>query len=88
MQIHFTLLKSFLIMVEVRLGVYGVVWIFIHMVFLWNVCMFFCVYSCTCIIILCPCIYILCTIITLTVNNFISIPYDLLFYCFIFYHIY
>ena len=40
MQIHFTLLKSFLIMVEVRLGVYGVVWIFIHMVFLWNVCMF------------------------------------------------
>jgi hypothetical protein len=27
-------------MVEVRLGVYGVVWIFIHMVFLWNVCMF------------------------------------------------
>jgi hypothetical protein len=40
MQIHFTLLKSFLIMVEVRLGVYGVVWLFIHMVFLWNVCMF------------------------------------------------
>jgi hypothetical protein len=40
MQIHFILLKSFLIMVEVRLGVYGVVWIFIHMVFLRNVCMF------------------------------------------------
>jgi hypothetical protein len=40
MQIRFTLLKSFLVMVEVRLGVCGVVWIFIHMVFLWNVCMF------------------------------------------------
>jgi hypothetical protein len=87
MQIHFTLLKSFLIMVEVRLGVYGVVWIFVHMVFLWNVCMFFCVYACTCISVLCSCIYTLCTIITLTVNNFMSMPCDLLFY-FIFDYIY
>jgi hypothetical protein len=50
MQIHFTLLKSFLIIVEVRLGVYGVVWIFIHMVFLWNVCMLrLCLYMYHCI---------------------------------------
>jgi hypothetical protein len=76
----YTVEEFFLIMVEVRLGVSGVVWIFIHMVFLWNVCMFFCVYACTHIIILCPCIYTLCTFITLTVNNFISVPYDLLFY--------
>jgi hypothetical protein len=38
-----------------------------------------CVYASTCIIVLCPCIYTLCTIITLTVNNFVPIPYDLLF---------
>jgi hypothetical protein len=87
MQIHFTLLKSFLIMVEFHLWcAWCCVDLHTHGVLVDRVYVFLCVYVCTCIIVLCPCIYTLCIIIIiiLNVNNFIPMPYDLLFYCFIF----
>ena len=86
MQIHFTLLKSFLIMVEFNLWcAWCSVDLHTHGVLVECVYVVHCVYVCTYIIVFCPCVYIL-FIIILIVNNFIPMPND--FIVLSFYYIY